>query len=71
MVSPEPERILESTKTECSDFLFAVQSGRLVALVANVPHVPEFCAPFFEPLRTGFPGHEHCRHLQDAGTNEE
>ena len=71
MVSPQPERVFESTQTERGYFLFLVHRRRPVVLIANVPNMPEFRAPFFQPLGTGRPRHEDCRHLQHAGADEE
>jgi hypothetical protein len=63
MVSPEPERVFESAETERGYFLFLVQCSGPFVLIADAPHMPEFCTPFFQPLCTGFPRHEDCSHL--------
>jgi hypothetical protein len=63
MVFPQPERVFESAETECSYFLSLVQSRGPIVLIANTPNMPQFCAPFFQPLCTGFPGHQGGRDL--------
>jgi hypothetical protein len=47
MVSPQPERVFESTETECGYFLSLVRRRRPIVLIADVPNMPEFRTPFF------------------------